>query len=200
MATAFVRISTVLAILRVALGAPSIPPASVVAGLSLILTLFIMAPVGERIIDKAGPLFTHIQESDLQMQSMTNEGIEKTMGHVRESIGPLVGFLKKMADESEVEFFHQSAIRLGNTDARKDSFLVLLSAFVIGELKHAFRIGFLLFVPFVIIDLVIVNIIFAIGIHTLQPAAVALPLKLLLFFLADGWSLIAGGLIRGFVT
>jgi len=195
MATAFVRIATVLAILRVAIGAPSVPPASVIAGLSLILTLFVMAPVGEAVLDRARPLFESLQQQEQSGLQDFDSIREKALN----AIAPLVDFMKKTADEKEVEYFHQAAVDLGNRDAKEDSFLVLLSAFVTGELKHAFRAGFLLFVPFVIIDLVVVNIIFAIGLTTLQPATVALPLKLLLFLLADGWHLVAGGLIKGFV-
>jgi len=198
MATAFVRIGTVLAILRLAVGLPSIPPASVVTGLTLVLTLFVMAPVGTEVADRAGPLLTSLEKKG----PLSVEDLRASGRLAAEAGAPLLAFLKERADPVEVAFFHDAALRLrkgASAAVEKDSFQVLLPAFVIGELKQAFRIGFLLFIPFLVIDLVVANLLVAIGLTTLQPATVALPLKLLLFIMADGWHLVAGNLVKGFL-
>ncbi len=198
MATAFVRIATVLAILRVAVGLPGIPPASIVTGLSLVLTLFVMAPVGTEVLERSGPLWAALQKEGPQA-----EGDWKATAALAADAGaPLLGFLRDRADPVEARFFHDLAVRLQKGRGEPvpaNGFRVLLPAFVVGELKQAFRIGFLLFVPFVIIDLVVAALITAVGLATLPVVTVALPLKLLLFVLADGWHLVAGNLVKGFI-
>jgi type III secretion protein R len=196
--TSFVRISVVLSILRSALGTPSVPPTPVLTGLALVLTLAVMAPTGERMYAAAGPALGAAVASDLA----SAEAIT-TLGDVAvRAREPLRDFLVKHADPPARASFHALTLKLrtpGERAAVTDhDFGVIVPAFVTSELRRAFQIGFLIFVPFLVIDMVIANLLLALGMHMLSPTTVSLPFKLLLFVLADGWQLVVRGLVEGF--
>ncbi len=198
MVTSFVKISVVLSIVRSALGTQQIPPTQVITGLAIILTVYIMAPVGIDMYRAAGDL-TQTQGDLLSVKS-ANVFIDAA----RRSGGPLRAFLLKHSTVKDRTMFFTIARRMRSSAADKESvgdedFLVLVPAFVISELKQAFQIGFILFVPFIVIDMVVANILLALGMHMLSPSTISLPFKLLLFVLVDGWYLITKGLVLGYL-
>ena len=199
MTTCFVRIAVVLSILRSAIGAAQVPPAQVMTGLSLILTLFVMAPTGERIYRAVEPVLGLGAGADL----VSGDSVHALSVAGERAKGPMRDFLIKHADQRERALFHGLALRMrtpveraGITDS---DLLVVVPAFVTSELRRAFEIGFLLFIPFLVVDLVVANLLLALGMHMLSPPTIALPFKLLLFVLADGWHLVIRGLIEGFL-
>lgn len=192
--TAFVKISTVLQIVRSAIGAQSVPSNTVIMALATALTLIAMAPVGQRIIDRALPLVqNHTAKED------TTALIEKGIDAVRE---PMRDFLKNNASEKEkVRFFVVAKNARPEAERAKvgaDDLSVLVPAFVVTELTEAFAIGFLVYLPFLVIDLVVANVLLALGMQMLNPTQVSLPFKLLLFVAIDGWGLLAQALVSGY--
>ena len=197
MLTSFVKISVVLSILRNALGAQQIPPNQVITGLSLILTIFIMTPVVEKMYAQAGG----IGKSDAIFSEMSVKEIFEASKRGRE---PLREFLLRHAHQKDLSLFHDWARKIaqrnGNNpdDIQRDEFRVVIPAFVTSELAEAFIIGFLLFIPFLVIDLVVANILQAMGMFMLSPTIISLPFKLLLFVLIDGWILLVKALVLGY--
>jgi len=192
--TAFVKISTVLQIVRSAIGAQSVPSNTVIMALATALTLIAMAPVGQRILDRAMPLVNNRTAKD-----DTTALIEKGIDAVRE---PMRDFLKNNASEKERGRFLVVA-KNARTEAERakvgpDDLSVLVPAFVVTELTEAFAIGFLVFLPFLVIDLVVANVLLALGMQMLNPTQVSLPFKLLLFVAIDGWGLLAQALVSGY--
>jgi type III secretion protein R len=191
--TAFVKIATVLQIVRSAIGAQSIPSNSVIMALATALTFIAMAPVGERIAARMGPLFAGKEAPD------TVALVERGIDAVRE---PMRDFLKNNTTEGERARFLDVARSARTDDDRisvSDSDLtVLVPAFVVTELTEAFSIGFLVFLPFLVIDLVISNVLLALGMQMMSPTQVSLPFKLLLFVAIDGWGLLARSLVSGY--
>ncbi len=192
--TAFVKISTVLQIVRSAIGAQSVPSNTVIMALATALTLIAMAPVGQRIIDRVMPLVqNHNAKED------TTAYIEKGIDAVRE---PMREFLEKNASEKERARFLIVA-KNARPEAERakvagNDLAVLVPAFVVTELTEAFAIGFLVYLPFLIIDLVVANVLLALGMQMLNPTQVSLPFKLLLFVAIDGWGLLAQALVSGY--
>jgi flagellar biosynthesis protein FliP len=184
MMTAFTRIVIVLAILRQAIGAGQTPPNQVLVGLALFLTLFVMAPVVQRINAEAA-------------QPYLAGAIETTVALERAVI-PLKGFMLEQTREADIATFVR--ISGGKGFATKDEvpLSILVPAFITSELKTAFQIGFLLFIPFVIIDLVVASVLMSMGMMMLSPVLISLPFKIMLFVLIDGWSLIMGTLANSF--
>lgn len=192
--TAFVKISTVLQIVRSAIGAQSVPSNTVITALATALTLIAMAPVGQRIIDRAMPIVqTRSTKED------TSAFIEKGIDAVRE---PMREFLKNNSSEKERGRFFVVAKNarpeLERAKVTADDLTVLVPAFVVTELTEAFAIGFLVFLPFLVIDLVVANVLLALGMQMLNPTQVSLPFKLLLFVAIDGWGLLAQALVSGY--
>ena len=183
--TAFLKISVVLTLLRRALGVPEVPPTSVVTGLALLLTVLAMAPVAQQVSVAVGEV------------SMGASAGELSTALTRASV-PVRAFLAKHADADETALFQDIARRQGQLDPAADDLLVALPAFTITELKEAFWAGFLLFLPFLVLDLIVGNVLLATGLTGLSPAAAALPFKLLLFVAADGWSVLARGLVLAY--
>jgi type III secretion protein R len=184
MLTSFLKISVVLSIARTALGAPQVPPSTVVTGLALVLTLLVMAPVAERAaaIARAAP---------------EERGVAGSLATLSRAAGPLRSFLERFARPDDRATFCDVARRLrgpGLEVPAEDDLAVLAPAFVISELRRAFTIGFLVFVPFLVVDLVVSNVLLALGLTQLSPTSVALPFKLLLFVAVDGWRLLARAL------
>ena len=197
--TSFVRIAVVLSILKSALGTPQIPPSQVVTGLALLLTLYVMAPTGERIYKAIEPVLGRGAGADL-VSGQSVAALEAAAQRAKE---PLRDFLLKHAAGRDRAMFHTLALRMrapaeraGITDR---DLLIVVPAFLTSELRRAFEIGFLLFVPFLVVDMVIANLLLALGMHMLSPTTVSLPFKLLLFVLADGWELIMRGLVESYV-
>jgi type III secretion protein R len=190
--TAFVKISTVLQIVRSAIGAQNVPSNTVVMALAAALTLIAMAPVGSRIADRAAPLFAGKTPDTV---TLVREGITAA----RE---PMRDFLKANASEREQTRFlavaKQSRPEAERASVGADDLTVLVPAFVVTELTEAFAIGFLIFLPFLVIDLVVSNVLLALGMQMLSPTQVSLPFKLLLFVAIDGWGLLAQALVAGY--
>ena len=190
MVTSYTKLVVVFALLRNALGLQQVPPPMVTNGLALVLTWFVMYPVAQdamKVLDPATGM------------PPKNLSVMEVLGTVKE---PLREFLQQHAREKERDFFVEAAQRsmkpaVASTVKRTD-FVVLVPAFTISELTEAFLIGFLLFLPFVVIDLIVANVLLALGMQMMSPAMVALPLKLLLFVMLDGWSRLAHALVLSY--
>ncbi|MBX3228599.1 MAG: type III secretion system export apparatus subunit SctR [Labilithrix sp.] len=193
--TAFVKISTVLQITRSAIGAQSVPSNTVVMALATALTLIAMAPVGQRIFDRAAPIAREAQGKNQDTTVLIERGVEA----VRE---PMRDFLKANSSEKErARFFavaKNARPEAERADVGADDLTTLVPAFVVTELTEAFAIGFLIYLPFLVIDLVIANVLLALGMQMLSPTQVSLPFKLLLFVAIDGWGLLAQALVQGY--
>lgn len=197
MLTSFVKISVVLSILRNALGTQQVPPNQVITGLSLILTIFIMAPVGEKMYSQAGD----IGNSEAIFSEMSVREIFEASKRGRE---PLREFLLRHAHQADRELFFDwarlIAKRNGNNpdEIQPTEFRIIIPSFVTSQLADAFIIGFMLFIPFLVIDLVVANILQAMGMFMLSPTIISLPFKLLLFVLVNGWVLLVKALVLGY--
>jgi flagellar biosynthetic protein FliP len=184
MMTAFTRIVIVLALLRQAIGAGQAPPNQVLVGLSLFLTLFVMAPVVEQINTDA-------------VQPYMAGTIETTEAMTR-AVGPLKQFMLQQTRESDIATFVAITGGKGFDKPEDVPLTILVPAFATSELKTAFQIGFLVFIPFVIIDLVVASVLMSMGMMMLSPVLISLPFKIMLFVLVDGWSLVMGTLAASF--
>lgn len=198
MVTSFVKISVVLSIIRSALGTQQIPPTQVITGLAVILTVYIMAPVG---ID-----MYKVAEVDVLKRGpslFSAETVGQLVEAAKRAKEPLRGFLSKKVTPKDRFLFYSLAKKMRKEEDRKDigenDFMVIVPAFVVSELKEAFQIGFILFVPFLVIDMVVANILLALGMQMLSPTTISMPFKLLLFVLVDGWYLVAKGLVIGYL-
>ena len=184
MMTAFTRIIIVLSILRQAIGLQNAPSNQILLGLSLFLTIFIMQPVFERVNTDA--LQPYLNEKMTSMQALESASV------------PFHDFMLKQTRESDIALF----MRISNTPAvatpQEVPFFVLAPAFLTSELKTAFQIGFVLFIPFLIIDLVVASVLMAMGMMMLSPVIISLPFKIMLFVLVDGWALTIGSLVSSF--
>lgn len=197
MVTSFVKIAVVLSIVRSALGTQQIPPTQVITGLAIILTIYIMAPVGLQMYRATGGLVD--DQGDL-MSAQTVGLLIKAADKAKE---PMREFLLKHSTLKDRTMFFALAKRMHQAEDSaqfgETDFMVVIPAFVISELKQAFQIGFILFVPFLVIDMVVANILLALGMHMLAPTTVSMPFKLLLFVLVDGWYLITKGLVISYI-
>jgi len=186
MMTGFTRIVIVLSLLRQALGTQSAPPNQVVIGLSLFLTFFVMGPTFDRIYQDAYVPYT-------QNTLNFDQALEKAEAPIRQ-------FMVKQTRQSDFALFARLARLEAGATAETAPLRVLIPAFVTSELKTAFQIGFLIFIPFLVIDIVVASVLMSLGMMMLSPVLVALPFKLMLFVLADGWNLLIGSLAASFVT
>ena len=184
--TGFTRIVIVLSLLRQALGTQSAPPNQVIVGLSLFLTFFVMGPTFDRIYADAYLPFTKNAIS-------FEQAVEKAEF-------PLRTFMTKQTRQSDFSLFVKLARLPADTKPEAAPMRIIVPAFVISELKSAFQIGFMIFIPFLVIDIVVASILMSLGMMMLSPVLVALPFKLMLFVLADGWNLLIGSLAASFVT
>jgi type III secretion protein R len=197
MLTSFVKISVVLSILRNALGTQQVPPNQVITGISLILTIFIMSPVVEKMYAEAG----QVGDTEAIFSEVSVREIFEASRRGRE---PLRQFLERHAHEADRKMFfnlaQRMAVRNGNNpnEIVPTEFRVVIPAFVTSQLTEAFQIGFLLFIPFLVIDMVVSNILQAMGMFMLSPAMISLPFKLLLFVLVDGWVILIRNLVLGY--
>lgn len=184
MMTAFTRIVIVLSLLRQALGTMQAPPNQVIVGLSLFLTFFVMSPVLDKIYTQAYQPYSE--------QKMTfNQALEK--GAV-----PLKEFMLKQTRQKDLAFFIEASGSAKPNGPEDVGLKVLVPAYVTSELKTAFQIGFLVLIPFLVIDLVVATVLMAMGMMMVSPVVISLPFKLMLFVLVDGWTLLMGSLIQSF--
>ncbi|MEE8422038.1 MAG: flagellar type III secretion system pore protein FliP [Dehalococcoidia bacterium] len=186
MVTSFTRIVIVLSLVRTAVGVPQLPPNQVVIGIAFLLTVFVMAPV-----------WTAVNEDALQPYLAGTMGQSEAMSNAEE---PLRRFMLAQTREADLALF----VGL-STDQRPETIddvptYVVIPSFIVSELKTAFQMGFIIFVPFLVIDIVISSALLSMGMMMLPPVVVSLPFKILLFVLVDGWGLIIGSLVSSFVT
>lgn len=184
--TGFTRIVIVLSLLRQALGTQAAPPNQVIIGMSLFLTFFVMSPTLDRVYDQAYKPFA-------ENQIAFDEALKR--GEV-----PMREFMLKQTRQSDVQLFAKLAKLPAEVKSENVPLRVLVPAFVTSELKSAFQIGFMIFIPFLIIDMIVASVLMSLGMMMLSPVLVALPFKLMLFVLADGWNLLLGSLAASFVT
>jgi type III secretion protein R len=190
--TAFVKISTVLQIVRGAIGAQNVPSNTLIMALAAALTLVAMAPVGSRMADRAAPL----------LEQRDRDTIGWVLGMVEATREPLRDFLSANASPRERTRFYElgraSRPEPERVNVGKNDFMVVIPAFVVTELVEAFALGFAIYLPFLIIDLVVANVLLALGMQMMSPNQVSLPFKLLLFVAIDGWGLLAQALVSGY--
>jgi len=184
MVTSFVRIAVVISLLRQAIGTQQMPPNQIVIGLSLFLTFFIMNPVWQNMNQNALQPFLKNEISQGQALQKASE--------------PLMKFMSAQTREKDLSLFMEIAKVDRPHNMNDVPFFVLVPAFIISELKTAFQIGFLLYVPFLIIDMVVASVLLSMGMMMLPPVMVALPFKLMLFVMADGWYLVVGSMVKSF--
>ncbi|MCX7673167.1 MAG: flagellar type III secretion system pore protein FliP [Thiobacillaceae bacterium] len=186
MMTAFTRIVIVLALLRQALGTLQAPPNQVIIGLALFLTFFVMAPVFERIYEVAWRPYADDQINFVQA--------------VERGAEPLKAYMLKQTRETDLALFVRLSKSPPIQTPQDTPMRVLIPAYIISELKTAFQVGFIIFIPFLVIDLVVASVLMSMGMMMLSPMLVSLPFKLLLFVLADGWNLLIASLVQTFET
>lgn len=186
MMTGFTRIIIVLSLLRSAIGTPSSPPNQVLVGLSLFLTFFVMSPVFDKIYTEA---YLPFSENKLEFQQALEKGAI-----------PLKTFMLRQTRETDLALF----VKISNSEALQSAdqvpLRILVPAYVTSELKTAFQIGFVVFIPFLIIDMVVASVLMSMGMMMVSPAVISLPFKIMLFVLADGWNLLIGSLAQSFYT
>jgi flagellar biosynthetic protein FliP len=182
--TSFTRIIIVFSFLRQALGIQGMPPNQLLTGMALFLTAFIMAPVAEEIHTVA-------------IEPLGREEID-TMAAVQRATEPLSKFMLAHTDDEDLRLFYDVSDRPRPATREDVDFIVLVPAFVLSEVRTAFEMGFLVLIPFMVIDLVVSSILMAMGMMMLPPALVTLPVKIMVFVLVDGWGLIIGSLVRSF--
>ncbi|MDE3012091.1 MAG: flagellar type III secretion system pore protein FliP [Pseudomonadota bacterium] len=186
MCTAFTRIVIVLSLLRHALGLQTSPPNQVVIGLSLFLTFFVMGPTFDKVYSDAWQPFS-------QNQIGFDEAIQR-------GSAPLKGFMLKQTRQADLALFVKISHEPAPADADAVPMRLLIPAFVTSELKTAFQIGFAIFIPFLVIDLVTASVLMSMGMMMVSPSLISMPIKLMLFVLVDGWQLLIGSLAASFAT
>jgi flagellar biosynthetic protein FliP len=186
MMTSFTRIVVVLSLLRTALGTATAPPNAVIVSLALFLTAFVMGPALQTAYETG-------------VRPLINNEISTEQAFQR-GVVPLRAFMQKNVREKDLKLFADMSREAPPASPEEMSLRVLVPAFMISELKRAFEIGFLLFLPFLIIDLVVASVLMAMGMMMLPPVVVSLPFKLIFFVLVDGWALVAGSLIQSYGT
>jgi type III secretion protein R len=185
--TSFTKISVVLSLTRAALGTQQAPPTVVLTGLSAVLSLAVMTPVAEAMLAR------------VHGQRLPAAPGPEMLQVVRNASEPLRAFLiEHGSPELRAEFAALCRELRGGTEVSESDLAVVAPAFVLSELKQAFQIGFLIFLPFLVVDMVVANVLLALGMQSLSPSQVSLPFKVLLFVAVDGWSLLARSLVQGY--
>jgi type III secretion protein R len=189
--TSFLKISIVLSLVRNALGVQQAPPNMAIYALAILLSAYIMAPIGHRVMQSVA----EVKDPTMSVKALLQVA--------RKSSDPIRDFLVKNSKPQQRDFFLATAKKLWPPDLANDSnkndLLIVMPAFVVSELTAAFEIGFLLFLPFIVIDLVVSNILMAMGMMMVSPVTISLPLKLFLFVMVDGWSRLIHGLISTYI-
>lgn len=186
MMSSFTRIVIVLSLLRQAIGTPHAPPNQVIIGLSLFLSLFVMGPTLDKVYTEA---WQPLQDNRLTMQQAMDKGAQ-----------PLKEFMLAQTRASDLALYVQLSKSPALEGPEQVPLRLLVPAFITSELKTAFQIGFAIFIPFLIIDMVVASVLMALGMMMVSPAIVSLPFKLILFVLVDGWALLIGSLAQSFVS
>jgi len=188
--TSFLKIAVVMSLLRNALGVQQVPPNLALHGMALILSAYIMAPVGAHMYDR------------LTVNPESMNSVTSLVSSVREGAEPMREFLMRNSRVEQRDFFLGTAQRLWGSELSagmtERDFMVLIPAFMVSELTAAFQMGFLLYLPFVVIDLIVSNILLAMGMMMVSPVTISLPLKLFLFVMLDGWSRLIQSLILSY--
>jgi len=184
--TAFTRIVIVLSLLRQAIGTPAAPPTQVIVGLSLFLTFFVMSPTLDKVYTQAWEPYS---KNEIAFDVALQRGAL-----------PMREFMLKQTRQSDVQLYAKLAKLPADVKPEDLPLRVLVPDFVTSELKSAFQIGFLIFIPFLVIDMIVASVLMSLGMMMLSPVLVALPFKLMLFVLADGWNLLLGSLAASFAT
>ncbi len=182
--TCFTRIIVVLSFLRQALGTQNMPPNQLLVGFALFLSIFIMQPVGSKIYKDAIVPYTNKKVTTLEALQIIELGVRD--------------FMNKQVRKEDISLFYEVSGNTSPNTVNDVPIHYLIPAFIISELKTAFQIGFLLYIPFLILDMVIASVLMAMGMMMLPPVVVSLPFKLLLFVMVDGWKLVTGSLLRSF--
>lgn len=181
--TSFLRFVVVFSMLKTALGTQQVPPSIVIIGLSMILTFYTMGPTFQNMYDMGSVPYNKTHNIVLAI----NEGSK-----------PLKEFMMKQTRETDLAFFIDLAHKTPPENPEEITIWEVAPAFIISELKTAFEIGFIIFVPFIVLDLVVANILLALGMFMLSPTIISLPFKLLIFIAVDGWALIVQGLVTSY--
>jgi len=186
MMTAFTRIIIVLSLLRTALATPTSPPNQVLIGLALFLTFFVMSPVLDKMYQEA---YLPYSQDKITLEQAYEKGSQ-----------PLKAFMLRQTRESDLALF----VKISNSEPLQSAdqvpLKILVPAYVTSELKTAFQIGFVVFIPFLIIDMVVASVLMSMGMMMVSPSVISLPFKIMLFVLADGWNLLIGSLVQSFYT
>ena len=184
MVTSFTRVVIVLSFLRQAMGTPQVPPNQVLISLALFITVFVMAPVGEAVYSQAvQPLLAE----QISYEEAWTKGIQ-----------PIRAFMLKQVRDKDLELFIDLSKLPKPETVDQVPIHVVIPAYILSELRVAFQIGFLIYIPFLIVDMVVASILMSMGMMLLPPAVISLPFKLILFVLADGWNLVVGSLVKSF--
>jgi flagellar biosynthetic protein FliP len=181
--TSFLRFTIVFSMLKTALGTQQVPPGIVIIGLSMILTFYTMGPVFQKMYDMGSVPYK--KNGDIAMT-------------LEEGSKPLKEFMMKQTREDDLAFFVQLSNKKAPSTPDEITIWQVAPAFIISELKTSFEIGFIIFVPFIVLDLIVSNILLALGMFMLSPTIISLPFKLLIFIAVDGWSLIVQGLVQSY--
>ncbi len=184
MTTCFTRIVIVLGFVRQAMGTQNMPPTQVILGLSLFLSFFVMSPTLNKINEEA-------------LQPYMNEQIDQVTA-LEKAVAPMRDFMFSQVREDELTLLTEITMKTEPTDAKDVPTMTLIPAFMLSELKRAFQMGFMIYIPFLVIDMIVASILMSMGMMMLPPVIISMPFKLLLFVLVDGWSLVVGSLIKSF--
>lgn len=181
--TSFLRFAIVLSILKTAMGTQQVPPAMVLVGLSMVLTMYTMNPVFSDMY-KVG--YDNYQETNSMVSAMVD------------GIKPLKDFMLRQTRQGDLEFFVKMSKKRLPKNPDEITLFEVAPAYLVSELKTSFEIGFIVFIPFIVIDMVVANILLALGMMMLSPTIISLPFKILIFIAVDGWSLVIHGLVQSF--
>lgn len=184
MTTCFTRIVIVLGFVRQALGTQNMPPTQVILGLSLFLSFFIMSPTLDRINQEA-------------LQPYLNEKISQPVA-LEKALAPMRDFMLSQVKEEELILLVEITMKAEPSEKEDIPTLTLIPAFMLSELKRAFQMGFMIYIPFLVIDMIVASVLMSMGMMMLPPVIISMPFKLLLFVLVDGWNLVVGSLIKSF--
>lgn len=197
--TSFLKVVVVLSLLRTALGVQQAPPNQVINGVAFLLSLFIMYPTAARMYDATKPIIAQTQAPD---SLLSPDSSTYVIAMARAAAEPMREFLKKNSSPKHHAIFYRLAYRGLPEEYREslkpDDFIVLIPAYITGQLKDAFEIGVLIYIPFFVIDLVTSNILLAMGMMMLSPVTISMPLKLFLLVMLDGWTILIEGLVKTF--
>lgn len=181
--TSFLRFIIVFSILKTAMGTQQVPPGMVIIGLSIILTFYTMSPVFQEMYEAGHKPY--------------KEGGSLVLA-LKEGMEPLKMFMMKQTRQKDLAFFHETLGKAPPATPADISLVEIAPAYIMSELKTSFEIGFIIFIPFIVIDLIIANVLLALGMFMLSPTIISLPFKLLIFIAVDGWGLIVNGLVKSF--